>query len=253
MVSFLVSSIAELPSYLFAGWAIDRLGRHNTMAGAMLLGGAACAACAFVPAGGAQMALASVGKFGVAGAFAIASIYTSELFPTLIRSAVLGAVNQAARVGGIAAPFVAMAGAAVKSGPGAANPGLVPFLTFGAACLLGGALTFTLPETLGAPLPDTMADMGAIASIFTHKTLARRGVRAAAASLFKTRVKLPGGGKAGKAGGGGGKEGRSIWSEDEVAVAEVIGADGLGADGGDGLMLISAAVPAKKGGRAPKL
>lgn len=32
MVSFMVSSIAELPSYIFAGWAIDRWGRHNTMA-----------------------------------------------------------------------------------------------------------------------------------------------------------------------------------------------------------------------------
>jgi OCT family organic cation transporter-like MFS transporter 4/5 len=150
MISFMVSSIAELPSYIFAGWAIDRLGRHNTMAGCMLVGGAACVACAFVPAGGAQMALASVGKFGIAGAFAIASTYTSELFPTLIRSAVLGVVNQAARVGGIIAPFVAMAGAATHSSR-------VPFLTFGAASLLGGLLIFTLPETLGAPLPDTMS------------------------------------------------------------------------------------------------
>lgn len=38
------------------------------MACTMLLGGAACAACAFVPAGGAQIALASIGKFGIAGA-----------------------------------------------------------------------------------------------------------------------------------------------------------------------------------------
>lgn len=87
-------------------------------------------------------------------------------------------------VGGIIAPFIAMAGAATGSS-------LIPFLTFGAASLLGGLLIFTLPETLGAPLPDTMDDMGAIASIFTNKTLALRGVRAAAASLFKTRVRLP--------------------------------------------------------------
>jgi hypothetical protein len=33
VVSFMVSSIAELPSYLFTGWAIDHWGRHNTMAG----------------------------------------------------------------------------------------------------------------------------------------------------------------------------------------------------------------------------
>lgn len=76
----------------------------------------------------------------------------SELFPTQVRSAVLGYENQAARVGGIMAPFIVMAGSA--SGGGGSN--LVPFLTFGATSMLAGLLIFTLPETLGVPLPDTM-------------------------------------------------------------------------------------------------
>lgn len=75
----------------------------------------------------------------------------SELFPTLIRSAVLGYQNQAARVGGIIAPFVVMASASSASGGNQ-----VPFLTFGAAAVLAGLLIFTLPETLGVPLPDTL-------------------------------------------------------------------------------------------------
>jgi OCT family organic cation transporter-like MFS transporter 4/5 len=74
----------------------------------------------------------------------------SELFPTVIRSAVLGYQNQAARVGGIIAPFIVMASA------GGADGNLVPFLTFGAASVLASLLIFTLPETLGVPLPDTM-------------------------------------------------------------------------------------------------
>lgn len=77
----------------------------------------------------------------------------SELFPTLIRSAVLGYQNQAARVGGIIAPFIVMAGAASGGG---GNSNLVPFATFGAAALLAGLLIFSLPETLGVPLPDTL-------------------------------------------------------------------------------------------------
>jgi OCT family organic cation transporter-like MFS transporter 4/5 len=75
----------------------------------------------------------------------------SELFPTLIRSAVLGYQNQAARVGGIVAPFIVMA-SAQDAGGGT----MVPFLTFGAASVLAALLIFTLPETLGVPLPDTM-------------------------------------------------------------------------------------------------
>lgn len=80
----------------------------------------------------------------------------SELFPTLIRSAVLGYQNQAARVGGIIAPFIVMASAGSAGGGS-----MLPFLTFGAASVLAGLLIFTLPETLGAPLPDTM-EVGAV-------------------------------------------------------------------------------------------
>jgi MFS family permease len=80
--SFIASAAAELPSYLAAAWAIDRCGRHNTMAACTLLGGVGCALCAAAPPGGARIALASVGKFGISAAFAVASIYTSELFPT---------------------------------------------------------------------------------------------------------------------------------------------------------------------------
>ena len=60
----------------------------------LLIGAAACLGCAMAPPGPAQMILAAVGKFGCAGAFTIASIFTSELFPTLVRSKVLGAENQ---------------------------------------------------------------------------------------------------------------------------------------------------------------
>jgi OCT family organic cation transporter-like MFS transporter 4/5 len=189
LVSFSIASVAELPSYLLAGFLIERWGRHNIMAGGMLLGGAACIGCAFTPPGAGQALLAACGKFGIAGSFAIASIYTSELFPTLIRSAVLGAENQAARVGGIIAPFIAMAGTGT-------NSNLVPFLTFGCATLVAGLLVFTLPETLGTPLPETMQDMGVIASIFTHKSWQNGGFKAATRSMFKSRVVLPGiGGK----------------------------------------------------------
>ena len=83
-MSFMIAAAAELPANLVAAWAIDRFGRHNTMAWGMLLGGAACLACAFVPAGPASSAFAALGKFGCAGAFTIASIFTSEMFPTLV-------------------------------------------------------------------------------------------------------------------------------------------------------------------------
>ncbi|KAI8471458.1 MAG: major facilitator superfamily domain-containing protein [Monoraphidium minutum] len=259
--SFMLSAAAELPSYLLAAWAIDRWGRHNTMACFLLLGGAGCAGCGLA-AGGGRMALAALGKLGVSGAFAIASIYTSELFPTLIRTSVLGAENQAARVGAIAAPFIILAG---EAGGGDAARG--PFLAMGGAALLAGLLVFTLPETLGTPLPDTMEDMGAIASIFTNKTLKRHGFRAAAASMFKTRVRLaPAGSALGPARGANaapaaapdaaprpwrwrprtaGKAGpeASLWEEDEEGSAEGTGG-GAGEDVSVRAQLEALAAPA---------
>eukprot|EP00878_Enallax_costatus_P027441 GHUV01029553.1.p1 GENE.GHUV01029553.1~~GHUV01029553.1.p1 ORF type:complete len:151 (+),score=47.84 GHUV01029553.1:419-871(+) len=79
-----------------------------------------------------------------------------------------------------------MAGTAAGSGKASA----VPFLVFGVAGLLAGLLVFTLPETLGVPLPDTIQDMENIASVFTHKTWQTKGLNAAAKSMFKTRVQF---------------------------------------------------------------
>lgn len=69
------------------------------------------------------------------------------MFPTLVRSAVLGAENEFARLGGIAAPFIVLAGASKPA---------MPFTIFGVASLVAGALIFTLPETLGTTTPDTI-------------------------------------------------------------------------------------------------
>ena len=53
------------------------------------------------------MALAMVGKLGIAGAFAIIWIYSSELFPTVIRNSGMGTSSVCAGLGGVLAPYIA--------------------------------------------------------------------------------------------------------------------------------------------------
>lgn len=60
-------------------------------------------------------------------------------------------------MGAIIAPFLVMASAS----SGAGSSAMVPFLVFGVASVLASLLIFTLPETLGVPLPDTMEVGGA--------------------------------------------------------------------------------------------
>ena len=50
--------------------------------------------------------LAMVGKLGSAAAFAVIYVFSSELFPTVIRHSATGASSSWARVGGMIAPYI---------------------------------------------------------------------------------------------------------------------------------------------------
>merc|ERR1711890_207626 len=77
-------------------------------------------------------------------------VYTSELFPTEIRSTAVGASSTFSRVGGMVAPLIAFLSSVWKP---------FPLLVMGGSSLLGGILVFlVMPETLGEALPVTMEE-----------------------------------------------------------------------------------------------
>ena len=82
------------------------------------------------------------------------SIYNAELFPTSIRSTVMGLHSQAARAGSIAAPFILVLGQQLGSDT------FAPFLLYGASSLAAGTLLLAMPETLGFPMPETVKVRG---------------------------------------------------------------------------------------------
>ena len=104
-VSFILSAIVEIPSYIIAVFVVDLWGRKPFCAFCLLLSGVCC-----IPSGYAQgtfqTVLVLIGKFGASGAFAVIYLYTAELYPTAIRSSALGLCSMMARIGGIAAPQV---------------------------------------------------------------------------------------------------------------------------------------------------
>merc|ERR1711997_206406 len=88
-----------------------------------------------------QTVLSIIGKFGATCSFTIIFIYTSEMYPTEIRSTAVGSSSTCARIGGILAPQVANLNTVWVP---------LPLLIMGGSSLIGGLVALlNLPETLG--------------------------------------------------------------------------------------------------------
>uniref|UniRef100_A0A915D7H2 Major facilitator superfamily (MFS) profile domain-containing protein n=1 Tax=Ditylenchus dipsaci TaxID=166011 RepID=A0A915D7H2_9BILA len=90
------------------------------------------------------------GKACIQGAFNILYIFTSELYPTVIRNSAVGTCSMVARIGAGASGYVAILSDVTLP--------TVPMAIFCIFSLFAGVLIYFLPETRDMPLPDTMWD-----------------------------------------------------------------------------------------------
>merc|ERR1711981_282390 len=98
-----------------------------------------------------SIGLSMTGKFLICGAFALAYLYTAELFPTPGRNVAVGAASTFARVGSISAPYIVDILGKVSAG--------IPAMIFGASSVAAGLAAMALPETLNKKLPENVADV----------------------------------------------------------------------------------------------
>ncbi|WJX73471.1 Organic cation/carnitine transporter 4 [Trifolium repens] len=142
-----LNAVAEMPAFTITAMLLDRFGRKPLTIGTMWFSGFFCLMGSFMSNFGVwkviKMVCGVFGIFGMAGTYNLLYIYMAELFPTVVRNVALGCTIQAARLGGILAPFVVVLG------------GWLPFGVFAACGILGGMFPFYLPETLNMPLYDT--------------------------------------------------------------------------------------------------
>ncbi|KAI3409883.1 hypothetical protein GPALN_006257 [Globodera pallida] len=90
------------------------------------------------------------GKVCIQGAFNILYIFTSELYPTVIRNSAVGTCSMMARVGSAASGYIAILSDVTLP--------TVPMAIFCIFSLFAGVLIYFLPETKDLPLPETMWD-----------------------------------------------------------------------------------------------
>ncbi|XP_078699438.1 organic cation transporter protein-like isoform X5 [Branchiostoma floridae x Branchiostoma belcheri] len=151
-VNFITSACVEGVGVFVAWFTMERCGRKRSSAVFMLIGGCACAATAAVPHTHDMIStvLAMVGRFGISVSFNVFYVYSAEVFPTVVRNMGLGVATMLARVGGIIAPFVYLLADTWRP---------LPLLTFGLVSIFSGLTMLTMPETLGKPLPNTIASV----------------------------------------------------------------------------------------------
>ncbi|XP_050815115.1 solute carrier family 22 member 6-like [Gopherus flavomarginatus] len=145
----LIFGAVDMPFRMVVAVVANRLGRRLTQAACLVLGGLFILASVPVPQDMEVLliTLTVLGKGLFSSSASCSYLYTTELYPTVIRQTGLGVTFMMARLGAVAAPMVQMTQAFVS---------FLPLLLFGAVPITAGILVNCLPETLGVPLADTM-------------------------------------------------------------------------------------------------
>ncbi|XP_075403654.1 solute carrier family 22 member 12 [Tenrec ecaudatus] len=144
--------VVDIPAKIGTLLLLNHLGRRPSQAGSLVLAGLCILANTLVPyeMGALRSALAVLGLGAVGAAFTCISVYSGELFPTVLRMTAVGLGQMAARMGAILGPLVRLMGRLSPS---------LPLLVYGTVPLLAGLAALLLPETRSMPLPDTIQDV----------------------------------------------------------------------------------------------
>uniref|UniRef100_A0A8C9WJ33 Solute carrier family 22 member 5-like n=1 Tax=Scleropages formosus TaxID=113540 RepID=A0A8C9WJ33_SCLFO len=142
-----ISAATEIVAYV-ATWLFMRFTpRRFTLVFLLLLSGAMLLVIKFIPdePDTLTVALAMLGKTGITAAYCFIYVYSTELFPTVLRNTGLGAISMAARVGTIVSPYIAYIGEYNK---------MAPYFIMGGLSVFVGLLSLLLPETKDKELPE---------------------------------------------------------------------------------------------------
>ncbi|XP_078518230.1 solute carrier family 22 member 6-A-like [Lissotriton helveticus] len=147
-----IFGLVDIPAKCICLLAMNYLGRKGTQAGSLILAGIAILTNIFVPSElqVLRTSLAVLGKGCLASSFLCASLYTGELYPTVIRQTGMGLGGTMTRVGSIVAPLVQITSEYFN---------FLPPIIYGSTVFISGISMCFLPETRNIPLPETIQDV----------------------------------------------------------------------------------------------
>ncbi|KAG7188844.1 hypothetical protein KM043_008450 [Ampulex compressa] len=150
-LSFLFSSLAEIPSYMACWVVMDRWGRRWPLCLCMVVAGVSCIATVLLSPDAvvATLILFLLSKSAISASFLIIYPFAGELYPTQLRGVAIGFSAYISGLGLIIIPFVTYLG----------KENLVlPLVILGVVSVIGGLSGLRLPETLHHRLPQTVEE-----------------------------------------------------------------------------------------------
>ena len=153
--AFAFSSLAEIPSKFAAYFICNRFGRKKATLISLVLTGAFAAATTLIPNMSSfkfilNMTLMMFAKFFVGIAFLGVSLWSFELFPTVLRLQGMGVCYLSGRIGSFTAPFLTSVLHQVNS--------TLPYIILLVTTVMAGGVGLILPETNKLPTRERYED-----------------------------------------------------------------------------------------------
>ncbi|XP_070683838.1 solute carrier family 22 member 7-like isoform X2 [Pempheris klunzingeri] len=147
-----IYGVSELPAKALIFFTLNKTGRRLNQAGTLFLTGLCIFCNMFIPQdkGVFRTAVGALGKLFAEGAFIIVFLYTSELYPTVMRQNGLGYTSLIGRIGVAISPLIMLLEEVW---------GHLPSTILTLVAVAAGMSACLLPETQNVRLPETIEDV----------------------------------------------------------------------------------------------
>ncbi|KAM7385221.1 hypothetical protein PAMP_001315 [Pampus punctatissimus] len=151
LTHFIYAAI-EIPAKLMVYFLVNVIGRRKCQAGTLLLTGTCIAMNIFIPKDlwYVRAVVAILGKGLSEASFTTIFLYTTELYPTVVRQNGLGYTSFVGRLGVSVAPLILLLEDVWT---------LLPQIIFCTMAIISGLVSLLLSETLNVRLPETIDDI----------------------------------------------------------------------------------------------